>query len=842
MKINKNTKEEDFNMKEKENSLAEEEAGKMEKTQPLSQTKKSQKKKWIIIALLGVLFCLIFAGGVWAFSLYDRINTNVSMEKLLPQADAVIRVVIKEDSEQIRLLQDLFQRFPGYSYLRKELDSVGEGRDVDESFLKSWDSFGLSFEEDISPAIGEYAWISIPDLTPVEKVFGERIAQVFDGYQDQKFAVDLPEEKTTRVLGEMEEWGYVSENEALENDYPEEVDYIMGVEVKDKKKLQEVVEKIYENSDRFTFEERKYSSYPYYVLRINEDDQKDEEEKEYDIPLVLRSDETFYALIGSSWMVSSREEWLLGSIRRHASHRLTSFIPKEGASLNESESYKEIMNRFGDKDELVSLYYEIDTEILCDSDYLCSQAFSSQGSSQGSGFSIRLSEEGINLYSENIVDEEGLSQKKNAFDGGTSRYIPKQAGKYWADVFGEISDMKNSYYDSKRHFLSEEGEEELEKIVDEMYATMGIHLERDFVDKTQGDLGFSLFSEKQAFPIGMLVVEMENGLDFAKELLNYTMVLQKSQYDAYVALCEEQPPSVPFCASLEEPNMELVEEELTAGRLFRIEGGNGKDPVIGIADMELCAGLSNDGPDRVYIASSCVPIRTMFDSGGISEEDTLAFDEEYQISQSYVGKEGYSRSHIVPLGVFYSIYGIYFSLMGTLEGDDSDSSQEDIFYNDPVFVGIEGIVKTIPSITSQSQNRGSSTTFIHIKELPKDEKERAEAGIERMMSGLTNARASAEQARFKSTMTSHVPAVIICCDGGESVSKSPTSGSLLCGSQDIQTASAEEFGFDSTEYKVMKNCSIDDQSFKIHINAKGAGTCSGTTILTEVGVEFPQGC
>ena len=803
---------------------------------------KKKKKKWIIIALLGVVFCTLLGISVWGYSLYDRVSTDVSIANLLPkEADTVIRVVIKEDSEQVRLLKDLFQRFPGYSYIRKELDTVGEGKDADESFLEVWNSFGLNFEEDIFPAIGEYAWVSIPDFTPVEKVFGRQISQVFDLYQEREFAINLPQERAARVLGKEEKWGYISKDQERESDQIEEVDYIMGVEVEDKKKLQEVIEKMSQESDQFEYEKRKYSSYPYYVLSLKEE-QEEQGVKGYDLPLTLRLNETFSALIGSSWVVSSREEWILEAIRRHASHTLISFTPQEKSSLNDNENYREIMNRFGDKEELISLYYDIDTKGICGSDELCNQIFSAQAISQGSGFSIQLSEKGIQLYTENILDEEQFSQQKNAFDGGISLHIPKQSGKYWADIFGEVSDAKHAYYDSKKYLTSQEERGYLEENIDEIYKATGIHWERDFVDKIQGDLGFSVFSEKRSFPIGMLTVEMENGSDFVQALMRYFIGIQEEQYEAYASLCEGQS-SDPFCASLEKPNFELIQEDLPAGRLLRVEGG--KDPLLGIVDIGLCAGLSNDKENRVFIASSCLPIRTVFDSESAPKENVLAFNEEYQISKSYVGEEGYSRSHIVPLGVFYSVYGIYHTLMNTMGGYESDSeiSQENDFLNDPIFVGIEGVMKTIPSITSQSKNRGSSTTFIHIKEIPKEEKERTEAGIEMMMSGLTNARASAEQSRFKSTVSSYVPEMILCCDGGEQLYESPNSKSLLCGSQDMQFTSAEELGFDFVEYKVMQNCSIDNLSFEIHINTKGAGICSGTTILTEVGVEkFPQGC
>lgn len=816
----------------------------------------SRKKKVLLYTLLGIgIFLLVagaIAGGIWAYTQHDKVYGVVGVENIFPkEADLVVRVSIRSDAPQAQLLQAMAKKFPGYEYLRKELDKSGEGKDADQSFLDEWKDFGVSFDDDVLPVLGNSAWVVVPDLHPVEQVVGKELGMAAPTTESflalaQGTSQNVP--GSSFVLGEQTQVRPIQGTGGLKHVDVPALDFMVGVPVTDVKKALSVVEKMQKGNDRYQVTKHAYKGYDYLELF---DTKYEANAKGSEDTLRLNEARTFHALLGSNWISVSRDDWMREMIdRRNALLRFSFSKGAPSESLDRNENVKHVMNSLqADADNLVSAYYKWNIKNSCSEGEFCSYGVKDQGMQEG-GFSVRLNEDGMLIRFAQLQGGKEFHEQKNGYKDGIASQIPKNSDGRWADVVFEVSDLKGMYYDFKRNYLTEKGLAEWNSDLEESFKASGVHVERDIIDNTTGSAGVVMLTSKSAFPEVFSIAHFGNGKGEA--LLRSFFENVVKQENAFSAQNQEMcknPAYRAYCQGLPKREPSVVEETKTDfGTIMHEKKGAGGTSAL-LGSLDICGGVGKDG--TTIFGTSCSGIEAILGGSGASDatQKTLASNDEYRFAEKYVGSEGFGRLHIVPLGLLYAFVGAYDSFAESSKtacvdktGCESMSVYEQQRQDEmaTTMEGLEGIFKTIPSITMQSDSIESSSMFFHIKELPRDEKERADASIAKMMSGVKNAQEKAKSASFRALSSDLVSSMAVCCSNPGTTLETRT-GKNICGHTSQLLPSASEFSADSVEYQVRKNCDANGD-FEYAIRATGSGVCSGETVLTLKGATFPEGC
>ena len=800
---------------------------------------KKEKRRFFIG--LSAFFFAIFLPliSVWGFTQYQKVNKKVSFEQLLPhEVGGVFRVAIKEDSPQVLLLEQLARKFPGYEYIQKELDTSSEGKTVDESFLDSWKKSGLSFEEDLLPAIGDWAWLVLPDFSPIEKAFGDELALFFDTTKNASFAKKHEKTSSPFVLGREDDLSggnVVSQDETSS----QKLDFILGSEITNRKKVLEIIEKIPTQNEDFAVVRDEYKGYSFFEFTLTSKSLDDSYNDTFG--LSLSSMKTYHGIIGSQWVISSRKDWFLESIDRHYATLLFSLSSsEENRSLSDNAEYRKVMDSLGyEENDLMTAYYRWGIKNSCGDLDFCRENFKDEDVYEG-GFSVRVQEDGVALKVTDLSEKIETKREKTNFQEGFATRVPKKNGQKWADVFYEISDAKTAYYDFKRG-RTESDLEEWDSYLEDISRETGVHIERDIIDRISGNAGVSLFTAKALQPDIVFFASMEKGSDFLEGLFAYFAEQKNTQVESQRAMCA-LPENAPYCeGGIEMSTVSAQKQNVGKGTLYRLDsqGKNDerKDLFTTVFSYDFCGGIL-PSYDMALLSTSCASVQGILED--VSSE-TLSKDAEYVFSDTYVGQEGFDRLHIVPLGIVYAYYGIITSSMNSFL-DEEETMKKDLEEEWSAFLAVaEGFAKTIPSLTIQSKSDHTSTLFMHIKELPSDQKERAEVAIRKISSSLDAARSRARVATYKATLSALVPELIACCEEGKTFALE--SGEAICSGTFNELPFAQDLGVDSVRYNTVSPCNRFGQ-FEFEVTVSGGdGSCSGSTrISPQTGVVFPEGC
>lgn len=806
-----------------------------------------------IVTVLGGLGVL----GAWGYTKYERVYVALPAQKLLPQdVDFTATVAIKEDAKQVQILSALVKKFPGYEYLRKEMDKTGEGKDADQSFLDAWRATGVSFQDEVLPALGESAYVVIPDLHPVEQVVGQEVGSNFSDSPIRSLALGAPSANDVdmRVLGDSTR-ARTLQAEANSPALPA-LDFILVAPIVDNQKALAVMEKIGKKEEsRYQVTVHTYKGYTYLEMFDTEFEAKAKGSEDM---LRLNVSRTFHSLLGSNWVSVSRDDWMKETIDRRESNTLLSFS-EELPSLAGNEKYQSVMQSLhADGDNLLSVYYRWDMQNSCGESDFCAYGIKDEGIREG-GVSIQLSEEGILVRSSAPMEGKEFKQNPNGYREGFAKSIVKNANGRWADMFFEVPDARSAYYDFKRNTLTDKGLSQWAEGLEEVSSEVGFHIERDLIDRLTGGVGFVLYTDKKAFPDGAMLFEMKEGEAFMRGLFTFLAQKQNEQLQ-YMSGFQDPLTNSPLPVQSKKapariPEFSLEEKTIGTGTLFHLKMDDPSGSLataLEASPYEVCGVVRSGSNPVAVIAGSCPMAEQILSGSGGASQTALSADEEYGLSEKYVGEKGHSRSHIVPLGLFYAVYGAWSMLAGSYEtgdttyGDDSlggGANKDAQTEMESMMTGVEGIVKTVASVTTQNETMHSGTVFIHIKELPSEEKDRASAGIEAMMSQMSQSRKGAESAMFKSKITSLVPQMIICCDESGATLGS-VAGQGVCDNADAGGGvlpTAKTLGVDVVSYTVQKNCDANGD-FEYLVSMASAGSCSGTTKITADGAKFPAGC
>lgn len=792
--------------------------------------KKGSLKK--ILLIVGVVLFVILLSwlGVWGYTRYERVYVSVDTEKILPkETDFVARVTIQEASQQIQFLKDMGEKFPGYEAFRKNLDDVGEGKDVDETFLDAWKKAGIDFDEDLLPAIGNEVWVVVPDLQPVEQMIGQEIGSIFGSSRPSEFAFGVGGEMNIRekVLGKSTKIQPIENSQ--KHTTPLALDFILATPIVDLEKAIQVAEKIEKGGDRFQVTKKTYKGYSY--LEVFDTQYEAKEKGRIDEGLRLNVGRTYYAILGGNWIGTSHNGWMEEMIDRRESLAIFSFSEKK-TFLEENEMYRRVMTSLrAEGENLLSVYYKWNTESS-------PSEIQEQGMREG-GFSAHFNEEGLLMRSYASSNEKEFKQIPNKYREGLAKIIPKKMNGQWADIYLEIPDGKTAYYDFKRNYLTEEGLAEWTDELDEAQRETGLHFERDFIDYLIGSVGIIAYTGKGTFPGTAMIWEMRGGESLVRRIFDIAAGAWNYSFAMEYQACKTQK-NLAYCKDVTMRKASVEEVTIDGGKMYRvrIEGSSFKESV---PPYEMCGAVSMGEESRVVFSTSCSIAKGLIGMDGGASQETLSTNAEYVSMEKYVGEQGFSRIHIVPLGLLYFVYGVYNGIAGSSgDGLDSMGGQSASTTEGEWLQGWEGIVKTIPSITIQNESKEESVMFIHIKELPQEEKYRYDTAVGKMFSSLSEARESAMNAQFKVGIAEIVLMGIVCCDENDAPLGSKE-GEKICSKMDGKLPTAKGLGIDAITYSVKKDCN-ESGEFEYEISASGAGVCSGVTKVTQDGAVFPSGC
>jgi hypothetical protein len=611
------------------------------------------------------------------------------------------------------------------------MDKVGEGKDASDSLLSKWKSVGLDFDEDIKPALGNVAYVVLPDIRPIEQMVGKELGGLGMPTLDRYAAGnDVSDPGKGRILG----WSTVeSESEPAERSAV--LDFVMTAQIRDLEKAKNALSKV--SGEHFLVERLTYEGYEYLRITAKKKDSHDPEPS----TISLKSDVTYHAALGLNWVVTSKEDWLREMVDRRLARNFVTFAKKK-ESLSDNAHYSEIMTRLkAGEDHLISAYYRWGARQNCeDLGDLC-KYFKDMGIYEG-GFLLGAKEDGFVVQTAVMNEMIQNKRKPNGYGTGFAASLPKSTQGLWGDVFYEMSDFKTAYYDFKRNYVTDEGLDEWNKALDGIMLETGIHPERDAIDHMNGSVAFLLMTGNKKTPVPVFAVNVDGVEPFKRILEMYVEKMNKEASALRTMLCDnpemvlfpeewdmtgEQ--KMPDSCLPEKRAVALVsieERKKTGGSVFVVHSD--MQTLYGGEPSETALGIQGDVMKTLYLSTSAAMVEELV-SAPLASTATLANDKEYGFAEKYLGSSGSSRLHIVPIGLFYAFSSVFDA---GIQPDNTQSAppielEGEKKRKDDLNYAMTSVFRTLQSLSFQEIENGSSSIFLHIEELPKADKERADA-------------------------------------------------------------------------------------------------------------------
>jgi|GEM_PF-1864101 len=305
---------------------------------------------------------------------------------------------------------------------------------------------------------------------------------------------------------------------------------------------------------------------------------------------------------------------------------------------------------------------------------------------------------------------------------------------------------------------------------------------------------------------------------------------------------------------------QLAENNLPEGKIYsyKIELPSSDDFSSMFANSEpLAVNFSLENNKLIFSMNSPVVAALMkeFKSG---TEKKLADNDLYKKASSYNYPENISGAYVNSLGIWNTVgYFMNNAKKKAQEAEQkycADPANKDSYsckntsaglaytvyekQQEDMMFAVGAIIRTFRLLGFTQvvgDNMMKYSSFINIQELPKEEKDRAEQGLNNMFKELNTAGGNARVASWKSNVASTEPAAILCCDDGGPILAGP--GAVCGGSGDASLTwpDSESLG----KVTIIQNCSKTSENFSYRIDApaKLAGSCSSAT-CTQDGCNF----
>lgn len=717
----------------------------------------ANKKAVWKVSLVALAFLILVGIAYFGFDFYEKKIRTVSVEKILPKdSNGVIKMNINPDANQFKLLESNMQKFPGYGILKKEIDESGEGKTMTELFFEKLKEKNLDFEADIKPAIGEEAYVVFPDMKPLFQNISREVVSLGSSLYAEAIDKNI-------IKGADPSRGMVM---GVEEEPLIPLDFIMASDIRDKKKALEVIEKL-KNDEKYETESRKFKGYEY--IRIKIKNVENSEEGSY-----LNYIETFHIVLGGNWFMTSKEDYLKEAINRRKEQGIFKniFSADSAETLAEDESYEKVLSELRESDEegMMFLYTKLNFEKIfkdnCGSggSFCLDNKYFKYPEDIIYGFSLKMEEDGVKISSSSNQSSLGKDEinNKSQVDSLATK-LPAKAGDAWLDVMVEHNNLKNFYYNFKKNNLTEEGIKNLNDIRREIKDTIGVDFESDLIDLVSGSVGFSLFTSAERLPEGVIVADLTDGekmVETMKKMVEILKLLQieeaesmNSLYSNYNSLPNSQNISAEqnkeVQALVNQINASHLEEViLPEGRIFVYRPVKSQLMPLSEYSPELVFALKNN---FMILGSSYFAVESVLKGLNSENGDRLSKGKYYSQAAEKFYPENYLTTYVNMFGVWNiakyaekefekAMQNSYLAACkaqsqypaGGVDSRDFCSPQEmekELESIREYFFGIGAIVRTL-NIISYSEALGDKskkqTIFIHLKELPKDEKDKAE--------------------------------------------------------------------------------------------------------------------
>lgn len=819
--------------------------------------------KWIIVPVILLIF--ILSGCVWGFSKYEQYYKKIAVEKLLPNnPNLVAEVTIDPDSQQFKLLEQNLEKFPGYEFLQKELDVYGEGKTFSQFFQDKIKKAGLDFQSDIKPVLGEKAYIVVPDAKPIGNNLKYNMLVAYD--EGKKVATDLMSSSTegSRMLASLGLDGDKGDSKVLgteKNSEIKQLDYIIASEVNDLKKASEVMDKIKKDTSKYEYTELNFEGHAYYKIKIKDS-------PSLDVGKFINFQETFNAMLGSNWVVSSSESFIKDAIKRQNQNLVIGslFSGETVPSLSDDKNFEKVNANFiqESKDNFMTLYYNINYNDIFHNDKCSNDAIGCDDITEYikypenivSGIGIRFDSEGIIVKSaSNQMAVEDFENRP--FSESLAYKIPSQMADRWADVVVEDSNVKKLYYGFKKNNLTEKGAKEWSDALKDFRDAIGIDLERDFIDIADGNIAFIFLSKKNSNPEGVIVAEISDEQKMLESMKKVVDVIKAGLIEEYGSLANlssnyatgpNKKGYNPSPEVLEEIKIyqqalsdvqksQIVETETSFGKIYSYQIIFPKNESFPLPSFSINFSLEDR---KLVLSSSYFAVESVLKGIKDNSVEKISSGKNFQEASRYYYPSLYQYSYANTLGIYNAVEYYVNMLWSSFSSDSACQSvdcinmqknmdQERQKLKNVVFAAgaVYRTVKLIGASSSVDEKFVKSNAYFNIQELPKEEKDRASRIIGDFSSSLAGARQKAKEASFKSYASSLVPKMIIACD-----ERSITAEDLN------DTGSHKCIDANESFKSLVQNCGPSGKG-TFSINVKGYNDCQGYNAnCTEVGCTF----
>jgi hypothetical protein len=821
--------------------------------------------KWAVAPIFILVF--LISGSAWGFSKYEQYYKKIAIEKLMPNSpNLVAQVTIDPNSQQFMLLEQNLEKFPGYEVFQKNLDVYGEGKTFSQYFQDKIKESGLDFQNDIRPIIGEKAYVVVPDIKPIGNSFKYNMLVAYE--QGKQAAADLMSDSTEgrsmlASLGVNKDGNNQKVLGVDKNSEIKQLDYIIASEVSDLKKAKEVVDKIKKDTNKYEYSELNFQGHAYYKIKIKDN-------PSIAVGKLINFKETFNALLGSNWIMSSNESFVKDAIARQNQNLfLGSFSKEKIPSLSDDKNYEKVNANFNQesKDNFITLYYNINYNDIfhnnkCSSDVVgCDNVveYIKYPENVVSGVGIRFDSKGVIMKSaSNQMAMEDFENRP--FSESLAYKIPSQMADRWSDVVVEDSNIKKLYYSFKKNNLTDKGAEEWNNALKEFRDAVGIDLERDFIDITDGNMAFIFLSKKGANPEGVVIAEISDGQKMLESMRKVTEVIKAGLIQEYSnasgsnagsAAIPNRKGYAPIAATLQEAkiyqqaladvkNSQIIETETPDGKIYSYQIIFPKDESFPLPSFSINFSLEDK---KLVLSSSYFAVESVLKGIKSNSVEKISSGKNFQEASRYYYPAVYQYSYANTLGIcnaieyYANMFEDRFSPKSICQDDKSadclsrqDSLEKESQKMKEAVFAIGAVIKTVKLVGSSSsvdEKFVKSNSYYNIEELPKEEKDRANRIIGDLGSSLTSARQKAREASFKSSASSLVPSMIIACD-----ERAITADDLKTGSSDQCIDANESFK------SLIQDCGPSGKG-TFSINVKGFNNCQGYSVnCTEIGCAF----
>ncbi|MBT3356313.1 DUF3352 domain-containing protein [bacterium] len=745
---------------------------------PLEDHEKNAKVAKIKKILIGggfLLTILLVVGGYFGFEARDVYLAKVPLEEILKgDAEVVFNINSNADFEQYKYLDDNLRKFPGYKWLEKELDDVGEGKTMSQAFQDELAAHNLSFNDDIKKVIGDKTIAVIPSVTSLtnelQKFALNTGKNAKNSLRKRELEGKIVNANEAWISGDMTEVGRVkvlgltsdfyAQGSSMEQKQPEPVDFLIGASIKSLKEAKRVLNKIKKDTTNYQVAEVKFEGYTYFKVT-----RKIENEEEVNEMLSSVKD-TYHALVGHNWIMATKESDLKEMISaRRANHvlsKITFWKKNESAmtSLANDGNYQLIEKdlAFNSQNGLISAYLKVDYTSLMsssspeDTAYKPKKFFKSQESDLLLGALFRVTPSGVVIRtSSNQINLVGVNN--TPIETGLIQKMPKHFADRWTDVYFETSKVKSLYYNFKKNNLTQDGIDAVNEAREAVRDSFGVNfdMESDFIDHFNGDIAFGVFTGNRQAPHAAMVVEVDDEvamLESVRKIVEITKIIQLMPYQMMMGA--SSPISAQSNSSNEQDIMRPSANSLTMPKETQEMYAK---KIKEIQDSSLIEVQTDPGPSYVYdipgvpgISLTCsffdgkmilgtdqnvvVSLQKEFGNGNATK---LIKADEFERIVKNIYPQGYSKSLITPLGVWNG-FSYYMEQIASAMGTGMDQEERE------VVSAIGTVFRTINSISSiqtispasEEKSRSKSSLYIDIKEVDAEEKERAEEILMKM--------------------------------------------------------------------------------------------------------------